>query len=41
MYPIEHGFVAGLCITDPLGRKYGGREILHRTKLAILTMNPP
>ena len=41
MYPIEHSLVGGLCITDPLGREYGGREILHRTKLPILTMNPP
>ena len=41
VHPIEHSLIVRLCITDPLSREYGGREILHRTKLPILTMNPP
>ena len=41
LHPIEHSLVGGLCITDPLGREYGGREILHRTKPSSLTMNLP
>ena len=39
LYPIEHGLVAGLCITDPSGREDGGREIFHRRKLPTLTTN--
>src|SRR5215471_20343681 len=41
VYPIEHRLIGGLRITDPLGWKYCRREILHRTKLPTLTMNPP
>jgi hypothetical protein len=41
VHPIEHSLVGGLCVTDPLGREYGGREIIHRTKLPSLTTNLP
>jgi hypothetical protein len=41
VYPIEHGLVAGFASPIPLGANMAGAEILHRTKLSILTMNLP
>ena len=29
VHPIEHSLIGRLCITDPHGREYSGREILH------------
>ena len=39
VHPIEHGRIAGLCVTDPFGRENGGREIFHRRKTSTLTTN--
>src|SRR6266542_4184133 len=38
-HPIKHRLVGRLCVTDPIWREYGGRDVFHKSKMSILTTN--